>query len=140
MITRPEESSRLWCVVVWDLETSRIGPRCSAAPREEAREIFLFLLLRVQLMRLGIIHIFEFSALLGYSFLDFLTLEEWNDRLFCNSGKALPLYAAYCCRRAMISSASRRKLEITNRVSIDGISCCLTTPFHLTTSRNSLRI
>ena len=25
LITRPEESSRLWCVVVRDLETSRIG-------------------------------------------------------------------------------------------------------------------
>jgi hypothetical protein len=25
MITRPEESYRLWCVVVCDLETSRIG-------------------------------------------------------------------------------------------------------------------
>jgi len=25
LITRPEESSRLWCVVVCDLETSRIG-------------------------------------------------------------------------------------------------------------------
>jgi len=24
-ITRPEESYRLWCVVVYDLETSRIG-------------------------------------------------------------------------------------------------------------------
>jgi hypothetical protein len=34
------------------------------------REIFL--LLRVQLMRLGIIDILEFCALLGYSFLDFL--------------------------------------------------------------------
>ena len=26
LITRPEESYRLWCVVVCDLETSRIGP------------------------------------------------------------------------------------------------------------------
>jgi len=25
LITRPEESHRLWCVVVCDLETSRIG-------------------------------------------------------------------------------------------------------------------
>ena len=25
LITRPEESFRLWCVVVYDLETSRIG-------------------------------------------------------------------------------------------------------------------
>jgi len=25
LITRPEESYRLWCVVVGDLETSRIG-------------------------------------------------------------------------------------------------------------------
>ena len=25
LITRPEESNRLWCVVVYDLETSRIG-------------------------------------------------------------------------------------------------------------------
>ena len=25
LITRPEESSRLWCVVVCDLETSRMG-------------------------------------------------------------------------------------------------------------------
>jgi len=25
LITRPEESCRLWCVVVCDLETSRIG-------------------------------------------------------------------------------------------------------------------
>jgi len=25
LITRPEESYRLWCVVVCDLETSRIG-------------------------------------------------------------------------------------------------------------------
>ena len=25
LITRPEESYRLWCVVVWDLETSRMG-------------------------------------------------------------------------------------------------------------------
>jgi len=25
LITRPEESHRLWCVVVRDLETSRIG-------------------------------------------------------------------------------------------------------------------
>ena len=27
LITRPEESYRLWCVVVCDLETSRIGLR-----------------------------------------------------------------------------------------------------------------
>ena len=26
LITRPEEYYRLWCVVVCDLETSRIGP------------------------------------------------------------------------------------------------------------------
>ena len=25
LITRPEESYRLWCVVVYDLETSRVG-------------------------------------------------------------------------------------------------------------------
>ena len=25
LITRPEESFRLWCVIVYDLETSRIG-------------------------------------------------------------------------------------------------------------------
>jgi len=25
LITRPEESYRLWCVVVYDLETSKIG-------------------------------------------------------------------------------------------------------------------
>ena len=25
LITRPEESYRVWCVVVYDLETSRIG-------------------------------------------------------------------------------------------------------------------
>jgi len=25
LITRPEESYRLWCVIVWDLETSRMG-------------------------------------------------------------------------------------------------------------------
>ena len=25
LITRPEESYRLWCVIVYDLETSRIG-------------------------------------------------------------------------------------------------------------------
>ena len=25
LVTRPEESCRLWCVVVCDLETSRIG-------------------------------------------------------------------------------------------------------------------
>jgi len=25
LITRPEESYRLWCVVVYDLETSRMG-------------------------------------------------------------------------------------------------------------------
>ena len=25
LITRPEESYRLWCVVMYDLETSRIG-------------------------------------------------------------------------------------------------------------------
>jgi len=25
LITRPEESYRLWCVVVYDLDTSRIG-------------------------------------------------------------------------------------------------------------------
>ena len=25
LVTRPEESYRLWCVVVYDLETSRIG-------------------------------------------------------------------------------------------------------------------
>ena len=28
LITRPEESYRLWCVVVCDLETSRIGAPC----------------------------------------------------------------------------------------------------------------
>ena len=28
LITRPEESYRLWCVVVCDLETSRIGTPC----------------------------------------------------------------------------------------------------------------
>ena len=28
LITRPEESYRLWCVVVYDLETSRIGAPC----------------------------------------------------------------------------------------------------------------
>jgi len=28
LITLPEESYRLWCVVVYDLETSRIGAPC----------------------------------------------------------------------------------------------------------------
>ena len=28
LITRPEESYRMWCVVVCDLETSRIGAPC----------------------------------------------------------------------------------------------------------------
>jgi hypothetical protein len=28
LITRPEESYRLWCVAVCDLETSRIGAPC----------------------------------------------------------------------------------------------------------------
>jgi hypothetical protein len=28
LITRPEESYRLWCVAVCDLETSRIGALC----------------------------------------------------------------------------------------------------------------
>jgi len=28
LITRPEESYRLWCAVVCDLETSRIGAPC----------------------------------------------------------------------------------------------------------------
>ena len=36
------------------------------------REIFLFLLLRVQLMRLGVVNILELCARLGYSVLDFL--------------------------------------------------------------------
>ena len=37
LITRPEESYRLWCVVVCDLETSLIdpGPRGAAAPQGE---------------------------------------------------------------------------------------------------------
>ena len=36
LITRPEKSYRLWCVVVCDLETSRMrrsGPRWAAAPQ-----------------------------------------------------------------------------------------------------------
>jgi hypothetical protein len=28
LITRPEKSYRLWCIVVCDLETSRIGAAC----------------------------------------------------------------------------------------------------------------
>jgi len=37
LITRPEKSYRLWCVVVCDLETSKWGshgPRCAAAPQK----------------------------------------------------------------------------------------------------------
>jgi hypothetical protein len=30
LITRPEEFYRLWCIVVWDLETSRAGKTCPA--------------------------------------------------------------------------------------------------------------
>jgi len=37
LISRPEESYRLWCVVVCDIETSKLGghgPRRAAAPQE----------------------------------------------------------------------------------------------------------
>jgi hypothetical protein len=38
LITRPEESYRMWCVVVCDLETSRMrshDPRWAAEPQEK---------------------------------------------------------------------------------------------------------
>ena len=37
LITRPEESYRLWCVVVCDLETSRIGAPCARLLRSWVR-------------------------------------------------------------------------------------------------------
>jgi hypothetical protein len=46
-------------------------------------------------------------------FLSFLTLEYGTDTLSRNVGKGLPIYAALYPRRAQISSASRRKPEIT---------------------------
>jgi hypothetical protein len=52
-------------------------------------------------------------------FLDILTLEDGTDMLSRNVGKRLPLDAALYRRRAQISSASRRKREITERVYID---------------------
>ena len=43
LITRPEESYRLWCVVVCDLETSRMRrpwpPRWAAAPQGEKNPV-----------------------------------------------------------------------------------------------------
>ena len=35
LITRPDESYRLWCVVVCDLEKPREGPLGAVAPREK---------------------------------------------------------------------------------------------------------
>jgi hypothetical protein len=46
-------------------------------------------------------------------FSDILTLENGTDTLSRNVGKGLPLDTALYCRRAQISSASRRKPEIT---------------------------
>jgi hypothetical protein len=46
-------------------------------------------------------------------FLDFLRLEDGTDPLSRNVGKGLPLNAALYPRRAQISSASRRKREVT---------------------------
>jgi hypothetical protein len=46
-------------------------------------------------------------------FLDFLALEDRTDTLSRNVGKGLPFDAALYSRRAQISSASRRKPEIT---------------------------
>ena len=48
LITRPEESYRLWCVVVCDLETSRIGApyiydiRSLKVNRERVKTHFFF--------------------------------------------------------------------------------------------------
>jgi len=44
LITRPEESYRLWCVVLCDLETSRMrshDPRWSAASQEK-KNIYIY--------------------------------------------------------------------------------------------------
>ena len=38
LITRPEESYRLWCVVVCDLETSRLGRKRHALGRSDTGE------------------------------------------------------------------------------------------------------
>jgi len=45
LITRPEESYRLWCVVVCDLETSRIGaPYIYGITNLRVKLIFFYLL------------------------------------------------------------------------------------------------
>jgi hypothetical protein len=58
----------------------------------------------------------DYHSTLRYTllFLDFLTLEDGTDTLSRNVGKGLPLDAALYPRRAQISSASRRKHEITD--------------------------
>jgi hypothetical protein len=48
-------------------------------------------------------------------FMDFLTIGDGTDTLSRNVGKGLPLDAALYPRRAQISSASRRKPELTKQ-------------------------
>jgi hypothetical protein len=52
------------------------------------------------------------------SFFDFLTLEDGTDRLSRNVGIELPLGAAYCPRRAKISSTPRQKPELTQNIRV----------------------
>ena len=50
LITRPEESYRLWCVVVFDLEPRERGghgPLRAAAPKKMYIVLFCFILLNV---------------------------------------------------------------------------------------------
>ena len=45
LITRPEESYRLWCVVVCDQETPRMRRRWASAPQEKESGIYLYRIL-----------------------------------------------------------------------------------------------
>ena len=55
----------------------------------------------------------NFANLITINFLYFLSLQDETDRLSCIVGKELPAHAVQCCRRAQISSAVRRKPEIS---------------------------
>jgi len=52
LITRPEEPYRLWCVVVYDLETSRIG-----AP-------YIYDISNLRVNAQNVLHVFKVSAYL----------------------------------------------------------------------------
>ena len=47
LITRPEESYRLWCIVVCDLETSRMRRPCDphwvAVPQKKKKNIYIYI-------------------------------------------------------------------------------------------------